>query len=145
LKRFLLTPGLFLTSILSSCYRDPVLKEINFYLHDKLAGISYLENKAIAAFEHVTGDNYTTDQELYNTLIYDVIPVYYEFLTKLNYIEVQSPALQKIHNSCLDGVNLQYNAFINIAIALEELDKGKMDEANAMLVDACKLNVCPYV
>lgn len=145
MKRLIWTPGLFLTSILPSCYRDPVQKEIHLYLQDKLAVISHLEEKAIDAFRHVTRDNYTTDQELYNTLIYDIIPIYFEFLTKLEHIELTSPELQKIHEDCLNGVNLQYKAFINMTAALEDLDTGKMKEANDMLIHACQLIVCPYV
>ncbi|WP_071396195.1 hypothetical protein [Bacillus tuaregi] len=145
MKRLLLTPGLFLTSILSSCYRDSMREEIHSYLQEELAEISHLEKEAIAAFERVTGDHYTTDQELYNTLIYEVIPVYEIFLQQLERVELTSFRLQKIHEDCLNGVNLQYQAFASIAGALEDLDKGKMVKANSLLTDACKLIVCPYV
>lgn len=145
MKRWILTPDLFSTSILACCYRDPIQKEVHFYLQDKLAEISHLEDEALAAFERVTREDYTTDQELYNTLIYDIIPVYYEFLTRLELIELTSPSLQRIHEDCIIGVNLQYKAFIRIATALEDLDNEKIKEANSMLVNACQLMACPYV
>ncbi|WP_256241324.1 hypothetical protein [Bacillus sp. V3B] len=136
MKNFFLVPVLLLTFILSGCFSDPVQDDLLVYLNEELADISHLENEALTAYESVTGPNYTSDQELYETLTFQVIPAYQEFADKLEDIKVETEELREIHEGYIDGVNLQYNAFVTVVTALDELDPGKIEEANAMLNEA---------
>lgn len=137
LKKLLLVPVLLLTLILSGCFSDPVQEDLLVYLNEELAAISHLEKEALTAYESVTtGVNDTSDQELYDTLNLEVIPAYQEFATKLEAIKVETEELREIHEGYIEAVNLQYDAFVKIAIALEELDPGKIEEANSMLDEA---------
>lgn len=138
-KKILLISALLLSFFLSGCFGDQVQDDLLVYLNEELADISHLEQDAITAYESVTGANYTSDQELYDALINDVIPVYQEFADKLEEIKVETDELREIHEGYIKGVNLQYNAFIKIITALEEFDRNKIEEANAMLDEARKL------
>ena len=136
LKKLIWVPVLLLTFILSGCFSDPVQDDLLVYLNEELAAISHLEKEALTAYESVTGVNYTSDQELYDTLKFEVIPTYQEFSTKLEAITVETEELREIHEGYINAVNLQYNAFVKVTIALEELDLGKIEEANSMLDEA---------
>jgi hypothetical protein len=139
LKRLLLIPVLLLTFILSGCFSDPVQDDLLVYLNEELAAISHLEKEALTAYESATGANYTSDQELYDTLNFEVIPTYQEFATKLEAIKVETEEVREIHEGYIEAVNLQYNAFVKIVTALEELDPEKIEEANSMLDEARSL------
>jgi hypothetical protein len=91
------------------------------------------------AYHSVTGANYTSDQALYDALLFDVIPTYQEFADKLEAIRLETEEVREIHEGYIEGVNLQYNAFIKIVTALEEQDRGMIEEANLMLDESRKL------
>jgi hypothetical protein len=139
LKKILLFTALLFTFILSGCFGDPVQDDLLKYLNEDLAEITPLETEAISAYESVTGTNFTSDAELYDTLTFEVVPTYQEFADELESIKVETDELREVHEGYIEGVNLQYNAFIKIVTALEELDRSKIEEANAMLDDARKL------
>lgn len=139
LKKWLLALVLFFTFILSGCFSDPVQEDLLVYLNEDLSEISHLENEAVTAYESVTGSNYTDDYTLYDTLLLDVIPAYQEFQDKLESISVKTDELREIHETYIEAVNLQSNAFLKIVTALEEYDSGKIEEANEMLSEARKL------
>ncbi|WP_428910937.1 hypothetical protein [Niallia sp. Krafla_26] len=139
MRKWLLVPVLFLAFILSGCFSDPVQEDLLVYLNEDLAEISHLENEAISAYESVTGANYTDDYILYETMLLDVIPTYRDFLNELEAITVKTDEIREAHEMYIEAVNLQNDAFIKIVTALEEYDRGKIEEANQMLSDARKL------
>jgi hypothetical protein len=139
LKRILIFPIFIFTFLLSGCFEDPVQEELLVYVNEDLSDIVALEEEAILAYHSVTGANYTSDQALYDALLFDVIPTYQEFADKLEAIRLETEEVREIHEGYIEGVNLQYNAFIKIVTALEEQDRGMIEEANLMLDESRKL------
>jgi hypothetical protein len=129
---------MLITFILSGCGNDPVQEDLLEYLNEELPAISDIELDAVNAYQSVTGVNYQDDYIMYDTLVYDVVPTYQQFLDELEAIELETEELREIHETYIDGANLQYNAFVRIITALEEQDFGKIEEANEMLNDARK-------
>lgn len=132
-------PIFLFTLLLSGCFSDPVQEELLVYLNEELPDITKLEINAINAYDSVTGANYSSDQELYDVLLLDVIPTYQEFAGKLEAIRLETDEVREIHEDYIEGVNLQYNAFNKIITALEQQDRAMIEEANVMLDEARKI------
>jgi len=139
LKKLIIFPVLLFTLFLSGCFADPVQEELLVYLNEELPAITNLEEDAIAAYESATGANYTSDLDLYDVLSLDVIPTYQQFTDKLEAIRLKTDEVRGVHEIYIEGANLQYNAFNKIISALEEQDRGMIEEANTMLDEARKL------
>lgn len=135
----MLFPIILFTLLLSGCFSDPVQDELLSYLNEDLSKITNLEASAIAAYDSVTGANYSSDQELYDVLLDEVIPTYQEFADNLEAIKLETDEVREVHEGYIEGVNLQYNAFNKIVTALEQQDRVMIEDANVMLDEARKL------
>ncbi len=109
--------------ILSGCFDDPIQDELLLYLNSDLTTAHKLEKEAVSAYEGVTGANFSNDQELYDTLINEVIPNYEKFLDELNSVKIENEALKEIHDIYIEGAQIQYEAFTIIIKALETQDQ----------------------
>lgn len=139
MKKLLLFPFVMVMFLLSGCLGDPVQDDLLNYLNEEIDDVADLEAEALDAYDSVTGANYVDDYLLYDTLSYTVIPVYQEFVSELEAIDVETDELREIHETYIEGANTQYNAFVKIMTAIEEQDPNKIEEANLMLDDARKL------
>ena len=54
--------------VLAACSGDAVQKDLINYINNELPKVSTLESEAIAAYESISGDNYSTDSAMYYTI-----------------------------------------------------------------------------
>ena len=114
---------------------EMVEKDISTYVHETLPTLGKQEDEAIGLYHSVTGDDYTDDETLYNTVADEVLPKYGDFIEDLEEIEFETEELAYIHEIYIEGVNIQRSAMATILIALEEDDSEKADEANTKLAE----------
>ena len=123
---------LSLFMLLSAC-SNPVQDEILSYVNDELPAIAKAEEDIIAKYSNVTGANYTDDATLYDALTNEIIPLYSDFIDKLEAIRISDKELQSIHESYIEAAKQQHKALKIMVTALENQDLTLIEEANGLL------------
>ena len=126
---FVLTSALFL----AACGSNPVQDDLINYINEEVSPLFETETEIVEAYESVTGDNYTDDNELYNALESYIIPKYSDFIDDLEQITPETEEVRAIHEEYIEASNLQYNAMVKMLPALENQDYALISEANEML------------
>ncbi|MBM7648185.1 poly(A) polymerase Pap1 [Bacillus ectoiniformans] len=134
---FMLTVGLF-ALLLSGCFSDPIQEDIINYSNEEMTTALELETAATSAYESVSGANYTDDETMYLAMVNEVIPNYNELVKELDRVEIETDELREVHESFIEGADIQYNAFVKIVNGLEAQDPALIEEANGMLEKARK-------
>lgn len=131
--KIILIPFLIL---ITACSTDLVKEDLLQYVNEDMITAFELEAKAVAAYDSVSGLNYTDDWTMYDTIQTTVIPNYNEFIKELNRVKVETDEVREIHEIYIKGADIQFNAFVKILTALETQDIRLVEEANAMLEEA---------
>lgn len=118
--------------LLGAC-SNSVQDEILSYVNDDLPTIQKLEDEVIGKYASVTGANYTDDKTLYDALTNEIIPLYTEFIDKLEAIKISDKELKSIHESYIDAAKQQHKALTIMVTALEKQDVSLIQEANELL------------
>jgi hypothetical protein len=63
------------------------------------------------------------------------MPMYKDFLDKLEEVRPATPEVQEVHELYIEAVNMQNNAFLKILAALEQQDYDMIADANEMLAE----------
>lgn len=131
----LFTLTLLLAMLLSACSNteDPVKDDLINYINTELPRVADLEWEAIDSYGSVSGQNYTDDWTMYETIDTVTIPAYEEFIAKLENIRPKSEAVREIHELYIEGSHAQLQGFKKIRVALEQQDYDKVFEANEHL------------
>lgn len=122
--------------ILAGCAKDPIQDDLMNYLNNDISKISSMEEDAAAAYASVTGNNYTDDQTMYDTLNSKVIPKYNELINKVSAIAPKTKEVQEIHKIYVNAAKTQMDGFKKILTALEKQDAGMIEDANKDLQKA---------
>jgi hypothetical protein len=118
--------------VLAGC-GGPVQDDILNYLNEEMKTAQSLEDKAVSAYEGVSGANYTDDQTMYDALVNEVIPNYTDLISELETVSIETDELKEVHEIYLSGAKLQFSAFEKIIEALEKQDASLVDDANKLL------------
>ncbi len=113
---------LFILSIclfMAACATDRTAADLVYYVNQDLLGIADLEKEALADYASVTGDNYTTDQKVYEELKNYVIPLYGRFLDELRGINIGNEKIRKVHGVYVSGAELLYDGFKTKMMGIE--------------------------
>ncbi len=121
-----------------NCNKDPIQADLLDYINKDLKELAELESAAVDAYGGSTGDNYTSDEELYQTLNTTVIPKYKEFNSRLEKVSIATSEVKDVHEKYISASNKQYQAFLKLQIAIEKQDKNLVLESNALLDSARK-------
>jgi len=118
-----------------------VSDELLDYVNKQLPVVGEKESEAVDIYGSVTGNNFTDDETMYNTLLNDVIPVYSDFITQLESISatLETEEVQKVHEKYIEAANIQKNGFVLALSALEKQDFTLMAQANEKLSKGRKL------
>ena len=73
--------------------------------------IAELERTSLARYASVTGENYTTDQRVYETLRDEVIPLYKRFLDGLMKLQPETEEVKQLNRLYIGGAELIYEGF----------------------------------
>lgn len=118
---------------LSACSADPVQEDLMTYVNEDLMSIFELEAEAVDSYSSVSGNNYTDDWTMYETMDAVTIPAYTEFIEKLESIRPETKEVRAVHEIYIDASNTQFRAMKMILIALELQSYDKILEANELL------------
>jgi hypothetical protein len=136
------TPGIFLVAlitifavILSSQSANAAAKvsksEYQAYMKSMRAFVS-AENSILTKYGSVTGDNYTDDQTLYDTLV-ELTPEMNRFIGRIEKIQPKNSTLRSIHKLYVSGWNLQYEAVLLCLQALDDQSYAGIAKSNKVL------------
>ncbi|MED1954887.1 hypothetical protein [Brevibacillus centrosporus] len=141
LKAKILAIAVFLLSlfILQGCGKDVVQEDLLNYINTELPKVADKENQVLNDYASVTGDKYTSDEVVYNTLNDKIMPTYAKFINDLEKIKPSTPEVQKIHEQYVTAANTQQNAFIMIVSAIEKQDSAELASANEKLASTRQL------
>jgi hypothetical protein len=81
------------------------------YTNQGLLNIAELERRSLETYASVIGENYTTDQRVYEALRDFVIPVYKRFLDALRDIRPENEEIKRVHSIYIQGAGLIYDGF----------------------------------
>jgi len=119
--------------ILTGCAENKIAPDLVGYVNFGILDISSLEAEALKKYASVTGDNYTSDSAVYETLKNDVIPVYNKFLEMLKKIRAQTDEVEQLHAIYVQGAETMYKGFVAKKQALEKKDESKLIYANGQI------------
>jgi hypothetical protein len=118
---------------------DDVRDEFIRYMKNGVIPLADDELEIINLYSNHTGENFTSDEDLYNVLLDEVIPRYTEFEKSMNALFPKTDTIRKLHQSYLDAISIQHNAFTTMLSALENQDMSQITDANNKLSEARKL------
>src|SRR5882724_4886540 len=104
-----LKPFIFILA-LAACSSDDVQKDLLNYINTELPKVSALEKEAVAAYESISGNNYTTDSTMYYTIKQTVLPKYEEFSSKLTAIQPATEEISAMHGEYIKAAGDQMEA-----------------------------------
>lgn len=110
---------------------------INYY-NKTMPPLAELEVKVTDGYAAVSGDNFTSDQAMYDALVNTIIPKSSELIESAESVIIPNKDIRRVHEIYLTAINKQQKAFQLIATAIEVGDPAKIDEANALLDEARK-------
>ncbi len=105
------------------CATDKVAKDLVTYVNQGILDIAELERSSLDRYAAVRGENYTTDQRVYEALRDDVIPQYKRFLDLLREIKPETEEVRKLHGIYIQGAECLYNGFKTKMLGLEKKDE----------------------
>jgi hypothetical protein len=114
---------------------NPIKEDLLNYINTELPKIVQYEIDAIAAYESVSGANYTDDYTLYATLTEDVIPTYRQLVNGIEAITVRlkTQEVRELNEKYIEAANLQANGFVILMNALETQDSRLIVDFNERL------------
>lgn len=125
-----------LTACVDSDKQDRLLQ----YLNEDMKEAYELESEANEFYEANIGQNYKSDQELYDVLIETVIPDYEVMLEDARSIDLSKYSeIAEINNLVIQTWNIKKSGFEKIVTSLEQQDSSMLDEANSILEEAISL------
>lgn len=136
-KRYI---GFFIPAILSAllllggCAIDNTATDLVIYTNQGLLNIAELERKALEHYASVVGENYTTDQRVYEELKDYVIPLYGRFLKGLRDIRPDAEEIKRVHGFYIRGAELLFDGFKTKMTGIEWKNESIILQGNDKIV-----------
>lgn len=96
-------------------------------------GVVAVEQAALARYADVSGENYVSDQELYDMLKHEVVPTFTEFVNVLHQIKPETDAVKQLHARFINGVTYRLRGFQTIMGGIRSQDAQVIRAANSLL------------
>lgn len=138
-KKFIILLVTLISLLMAGCFSDPVKDDLEEYVNEGILPLMSDEEEILSLYGSVTGNNYTDDYVLYETIQSDIIPKYQNFITAIEDIRPKTSEVRELHEIYIKASNDQYNAMIMILDAIEYQDHGVIKEANEKLDGARRL------
>jgi hypothetical protein len=122
--------------LIVGCFSDPVKEDLEDYVNNGVLPLMSDEEEILALYDSVTGNNYTNDFILYETIQEEIIPKYRRFIDNIEAIRPTTPEVRKIHEIYIHASNEQFNAMVMILDAIDYQDHGLLKDANEKLHEA---------
>lgn len=108
----------------------PAAKYLVEYINQGILRINALEIKAVKSYAAVTGENYTTDERVYEALKNVVIPTYKRFLDELRDITPQNEEVRNLHRIYVGSAELTYDGFKTKMMGIENNNMSIINAGN---------------
>jgi hypothetical protein len=125
--------ALALACACTGCATDKVALDLTNYLNQGVLNIAELEEKSLARYASVTGNNYKDDQTTYEALRDYVIPLYKRFIRGLRALQPETQEVRDLNRIYIDGADSLYEGFKLILLAIETKDGSLIRPANDYL------------
>jgi LysM repeat protein len=104
----------------------------------QMQALSGQELDILTRYDSVTGQNFTDDLTMFNTLM-DLLPDLQNFISTIEAIRPTDSKLAALHKTYVEGWNLQAKGMTLAAAALQQQDISKLAEANDYLAQGRSL------
>ncbi|MBW1766026.1 MAG: hypothetical protein JRJ65_03125 [Deltaproteobacteria bacterium] len=128
-------------SFMFGCAINKGAEELVNYANQGILNIAELERKSLARYTSVIGENYTTDQGVYNALMDEVIPVYKRFLDGLREIHPMNEDIKKVHGIYIRAAESLYSGFKTKMVGIETKNERIIKQANEQIEKGRKENL----
>jgi hypothetical protein len=120
--------------VLAGC-SNPVKEDLINYINNELPKIVESESIVINAWDSVSGANYSSDYDMYETLTEIIIPTYREFLTGMEAItlRLKTKEVRALNEKYIEAVSTTNNGFAILKNILETQDGSKIADFNERL------------
>ena len=133
MKRFGIFNTLFLVGLLqiSSVFAsEKVAMDLIKYVNQELHNIAAIEKKSLEQYASVIGENYTTDDRVYNALNNEVIPMYNRFFMLLKEISPKTVEVRELHQIYVRAAASMNEGFKMKKLGLEMKDDSVIKRGN---------------
>ena len=111
----------------------PAADDLVNYVNQGLIAIAELEQESLKRYETVTGENFTSNQNLIETLKNFIVPTYKRFVRSLKNITPEKPEVQKIHAIYIRAAESTLEGFQMIMVGCENNDEKIIQQGNKKL------------
>jgi hypothetical protein len=125
--------ALALAVVFVGCATDKVQVDLTSYLNQGVMNIAELEQKSLARYAAVTGNNYKNDQTTYEALRDYVIPLYERFIRGLRVLHPETEEVRNLNRTYIEGAESLLEGFKLVMIAIETKDSSLIRPANEYL------------
>ena len=108
----------------------PYAKEVVEYVNQGILSIAELEAKSLEHYASVVGENYTTDEKVYEALKDFVIPTYSRFVDNLGNITSEIEDIRKVHGIYIRAAESILEGFKTKMLGIENNDDGIIIQGN---------------
>jgi hypothetical protein len=121
---------------LVGCATDPVATDLAGYLNQGVMNIAELERKALDRYAAVTGNNYTSDESVYNALKDHVIPLYRRFLEGLRNLRPETNEVRDLNRLYVQAAQSMYDGFKLKMVGIEQNETNIVIAGNQKIEEA---------
>lgn len=118
---------------LAGCAERKVAVDVAEYINHGMLDIASLETEALTKYASVTGANYKSKHEVYETLKNDVIPLYKRFFELLKKIQPKTDEVTQLHLIYINRAEMLYNGFVFKKQAIETNNESYLLYANKLI------------
>jgi len=126
---------------MNGCATNRGAEELVNYANQGILSIAELERKSLARYASVIGENYTTDQAVYNSLNDEVIPVYKRFLDGLREIHPMNEGIKRVHGIYIRAAESLYSGFQTKMLGIEKKNERIIKQGNEQIEKGRKENL----
>jgi hypothetical protein len=120
---------------IQGCKEDKDRTQVLEYLNNGILRIYELEQSALKDYAAVTGKNYSSDEDLYETLKESVIPTYSRFVMLLEEIQPPNDELVALHGIYVESAHSFQTGFAILLAAIGEKDPAMVEQANTYITE----------
>jgi hypothetical protein len=133
-KRFrIVSWSLGLLLLVTGCATDKVAYDLVAYVNQGLLNLKELETKALQEYAAVTGENFTSEQEVYEALKNKVIPIYERFVDGLRTINPKEDEVKRLHGKFIQASAKILDGFKDKMKGIERNQVRTIQRANNMI------------
>ena len=116
----------------------PAANDIVNYVNQGILAIAELEQKSLESYASVTGENYTSDEKVFETLKDFIIPTYKRYVDGLKKINPENPEIRQLHSIYVRAAESILEGFRAKMVGIENSDEGIIIHGNKQIEEGRK-------